>query len=38
MKTQWVECLKCEQIYSDYDYDLTDDCVLCGAKDSVKDT
>ncbi len=25
------------EMYNDYDYDLTDDCVLCGAKGSVSD-
>jgi len=37
MITNWVRCIECEEIYSDYDYDLTDDCDLCGAKGSTRD-
>jgi hypothetical protein len=37
LKIQWVKCLVCEELYNDIDYDLTDDCVLCGAKGSVRD-
>lgn len=37
MKTQWVRCSECFEIYSDYDYDLTDDCWICGVKDSIQD-
>ena len=37
MKTNWVRCIECEEIYSDYEYDLTDDCDLCGAKNSTRD-
>lgn len=37
MKVNWVRCIECEEIYSDYDYTLTDDCDLCGAKNSTRD-
>jgi hypothetical protein len=37
LKIQWVKCLVCEETYNDYDYDLTDNCVLCGANGSVRD-
>ena len=37
MKTNWVRCIECEEIYSDYEYDLTDDCDLCGAQNSTRD-
>jgi hypothetical protein len=37
LKIQWVKCYVCEEMYNDYDYDLTDDCVLCGAKNALKD-
>lgn len=37
LRIQWVKCYVCEDMYNDIDYDLTDDCVLCGAKNSLKD-
>ena len=37
LKIQWVKCLVCEELYNDIDYDHTDECVLCGAKGSVRD-
>lgn len=37
MKIQWVRCLECNEIYSDYDYALSDDCEICGVKNSIRD-
>ena len=37
LKVQWVKCYECEEMYNDIDYDLTDNCSLCGAKSSLKD-
>ena len=37
MKINWVSCSECNEIYSDYDYALSDDCEICKAKNSITD-